>query len=105
MLRDFLVSFAGLVSALLLVETASAQVASTSASLAKSTRAGQTITVDGIAEFRQGDTLVVSGYTFVISADGRTATENGSGQISYVGGGATVICTFTGTASYQKIGN
>jgi hypothetical protein len=50
-------------------------------------------------------TVVVSGYTFVISADGRTATENGSGQITYVGGGATVICTFTGTASYEKIGN
>src|SRR6188768_1403094 len=62
MLRDLLASFAALASALLLVETASAQVASTSASLAKSTRAGQTITVDGIAEFRQGDTLVVSGY-------------------------------------------
>ncbi len=50
-------------------------------------------------------TVVVSGYTFVISADGRTATENASGQITYVGGGASLICTFTGTASYQKIGN
>ena len=50
-------------------------------------------------------TMAVSGYTFVVSTDGRTATENGSGQITYVGGGASVICTFTATASYQKIGN
>ena len=50
-------------------------------------------------------TMAFSGYTFVISADGRTATENGSGQITFVGGGASLICTFTGTASYEKIGN
>ena len=50
-------------------------------------------------------TIALSGYTFVISADGRTATENGSGQLTFVGGGATLICTFTGTASYEKIGN
>ena len=50
-------------------------------------------------------TLAFGGYTFVISADGRTATENGSGQITFVSGGATLICTFTGTASYEKIGN
>src|SRR5688572_17280611 len=50
-------------------------------------------------------TIATTGYTFVISADGRTATENGSGQITFVGGGATLICTFTGTASYEKIGN
>jgi len=50
-------------------------------------------------------TVAVSGYTFVVAADGRTATENGSGQITFVGGGATLICTFTETASYEKIGN
>jgi hypothetical protein len=50
-------------------------------------------------------TLAYAGYTFVISADGRTATENGSGQLTFVGGGATLICTFTGSASYEKIGN
>lgn len=50
-------------------------------------------------------TLAFNGYTFVISADGRTATENGSGQLTFVGGGATLICTFTGSASYEKIGN
>jgi hypothetical protein len=50
-------------------------------------------------------TLAFGGYTFVVSTDGRTATENASGQITYVGGGASLICSFTGTASYQKIGN
>ena len=50
-------------------------------------------------------TSAFSGYTFVISPDGRTATENGSGQLTLVGGGATLICSFTGTASYEKIGN
>jgi hypothetical protein len=50
-------------------------------------------------------TSTFSGYTFVIAPDGRTATENGSGQISYVGGGVSLVCTFTGTASYEKIGN
>ena len=50
-------------------------------------------------------TLAYGGYTFVISPDGRTATENGSGQVTFVGGGATLICTFTGSASYEKIGN
>jgi hypothetical protein len=50
-------------------------------------------------------TLTISGYTFVVSSDGQTATENGSGQVTYIGGGASLICTFTGTASYQKISN
>ena len=49
-------------------------------------------------------TFSFSGYTFVVGADGQTATENGSGQVSYVGGGLSVLCTFTATASYQKIG-
>jgi hypothetical protein len=50
-------------------------------------------------------TLTVSSYTFVLSPDGRTATENGSGQITVVGGGATVVCSITESGSYQKISN
>jgi hypothetical protein len=50
-------------------------------------------------------TVSWTGYTFVISADGHTATENGSGTSTYVIGGATLPCTFTATGSYQKIGN
>jgi hypothetical protein len=50
-------------------------------------------------------TVTVSGYTFVLAPDAQTATENASGQIGYVGGGVSVACMFTGTASYQKIGN
>ena len=54
-----------------------------------------------------GDALTqtFSGYTFVISPDGHTATENASGNITVVGSGATVVCTFNETASYEKIGN
>lgn len=50
-------------------------------------------------------TFTLSGYTFVLAPDARTATENASGQASYVGGGQSVICTLNATASYQKIGN
>ena len=50
-------------------------------------------------------TLTVSGYTFVLSPDGRTATENCSMQLAIVGGGASVVCSITETGSYQKISN
>jgi hypothetical protein len=50
-------------------------------------------------------TLTLTSYTFVVSPDGHTATENESGGISYVADGATLPCTFNETASYQKIGN
>ena len=46
-----------------------------------------------------------TGYTFVISPDGHTATENQSATVTYVVDGATIPCTFTESASYQKIGN
>ena len=49
-------------------------------------------------------TVTVNGYTFVVSADGRTATENASGQITFIAGGATLVCTFNETGSYEKIG-
>jgi hypothetical protein len=50
-------------------------------------------------------TLTLTSYTFVVSPDGHTATENESGGITYVADGATIPCTFNETASYQKIGN
>ena len=49
-------------------------------------------------------TVNLAGYTFVVSPDGHTATENASGSITYFGGGATLPCTFNETGSYQKIG-
>lgn len=49
-------------------------------------------------------TVSFAGYTFVVSPDGRTATENASGTVTYFGGGATIPCTFNETGSYQKIG-
>jgi hypothetical protein len=50
-------------------------------------------------------TVTYSTYTFVLSPDGHTATENGSGQITIVDQGVTLVCTFNATGSYQKIGN
>lgn len=50
-------------------------------------------------------TLTLTSYTFVISPDGHTATENESGGVTFVADGATIPCTFNQTASYQKIGN
>ncbi|HXU02469.1 MAG TPA: hypothetical protein VN903_16005 [Polyangia bacterium] len=50
-------------------------------------------------------TVTWTAYTFVISPDGHTATENASGSFTYVVDGATIPCTFNGTGSYQKIGN
>jgi len=54
-----------------------------------------------------GETLTVTlaNYTFVLSPDGRTATENCSGQLAIVAGGASVICSVTESGSYQKISN
>jgi hypothetical protein len=50
-------------------------------------------------------TVTVASYTFVISPDGHTATENASGQATYVVQGATIACTFNESGSYQKVGN
>lgn len=44
-------------------------------------------------------------YTFVVSPDGHTASENASGTMVYVDGGATIPCSFNETGSYQKISN
>ena len=54
-----------------------------------------------------GGTSIVSfsSYTFVIAPDGQTASENSSGQVTYVVDGASVVCTFNETGSHQKIGN
>jgi hypothetical protein len=48
-------------------------------------------------------TLTLPNYTFVISPDGRTATENGSGTFLINGGGVAVTCALSETASYQKL--
>jgi hypothetical protein len=45
-----------------------------------------------------------TGYTFVLGPDGTTAAENGSGTVTYVGGGLSLSCAFSQTASYRKIG-
>ena len=50
-------------------------------------------------------TVTFTGYTFVLSPDGRTATENSSGQITLIAEGASVICSFNESGSYQKISN
>jgi hypothetical protein len=50
-------------------------------------------------------TVTFTGYTFVLSPDARTATENASGQITAIAGGVSVVCSFNETGSYQKIGN
>lgn len=49
-------------------------------------------------------TWTVSSYTFVLSADGRTAQENQSGTLVVNSGGATATCTVSASASYLKIG-
>ena len=48
-------------------------------------------------------TVTIASYTFVVSPDGHTATENASGQATYVVQGATIACTFNESGSYQKI--
>jgi hypothetical protein len=50
-------------------------------------------------------TATYSTYTFVLSPDGHTATENGSGQLTFVDQGVSLVCTFSGTGYYQKISN
>ena len=50
-------------------------------------------------------TVTYSTYTFVLSPDGHTATENASGQVTFVDQGVSLVCTFNGTGSYQKISN
>ena len=57
---------------------------------------------DGIGGIQ---TETVDGYTFVISADGQTATENMSGHVNYSVEGVSLVCSFNETASFQKIGN
>jgi len=51
------------------------------------------------------ETVTFASYTFVVSPDGHTATENSSGQITAIEQGVTLACTLNETASYQKIGN
>ena len=41
-------------------------------------------------------------YTFSVSADGRTATEERAGTIQYPDSGAAAACSFTGTAVYER---
>ncbi len=50
-------------------------------------------------------TITITAYTFALAADGQTAQENGSGTAVDNVGGASVTCTISETASYQKIGN
>lgn len=50
-------------------------------------------------------TTTFAGYTFVLAGDGRTATENASGSVTYVAGGASIVCSFNETGAYEKIGN
>jgi len=64
---------------------------------------GQTCTAsDGVGGV---STASFSGYTFIISPDGRNATENASATVTLVDQGASVICSGTSTISYQKISN
>ncbi len=49
--------------------------------------------------------LQLTSYTFAVSADDKTATENGSGSASETISGQSVTCTYSETASYQKIAN
>jgi hypothetical protein len=48
-------------------------------------------------------TLMFTGYTFVLSPDGHTATENASGQITFIVNSAALVCSFNASGSYQKI--
>jgi len=66
-------------------------------------RPGQTCTASDGA----GGTATTSltSYTFVVSSDGHTATENLSAQVTIVDQGVAVVCTLNGTGSYQKLSN
>jgi hypothetical protein len=46
--------------------------------------------------------LTFVAYNFVVSPDGKTATENFSGNATYTESGSTQNCSFTQTASYTK---
>jgi hypothetical protein len=48
--------------------------------------------------------VTFTSYTFVISTNGRTATENSSGQVIHVDRGTAIACAFNESASYQRIG-
>jgi len=50
-------------------------------------------------------TASLTGYTFVVSPDGHTATENSSGTLTFVGQGISVVCSVNTAGAYQKIGN
>jgi hypothetical protein len=50
-------------------------------------------------------TLTITSYTFVVAPDGRTAQENETASYVDSAGGATVTCSLSGTASYQKVGS
>jgi hypothetical protein len=50
-------------------------------------------------------TVTFTSYTFVVSPDGHTASENSSGQIAFVDQGVSFACAFNETGSYQKISN
>ena len=49
-------------------------------------------------------TVLVNRYAFVMSPDGRTATESAAGQITRVADGVATGCSFDAKVSYQKIG-
>jgi hypothetical protein len=49
------------------------------------------------------ETVSTTAYTFVLAADGQTATENGSATLTFnLGTGQSVTCTMSETASYMK---
>lgn len=49
--------------------------------------------------------ISLSAYTFSLSADGQTATENASGNAMVSDSGLSVTCSYSETAGYQKIAN
>ena len=51
------------------------------------------------------DVFSVAAYTFSLSADGLTAMESASGSVVISDSGLTMTCTYSETASYQKIAN
>jgi hypothetical protein len=50
-------------------------------------------------------TISFSAYTFALGADGLTATESASGTATIIDSGITLVCSYSETASYQKIAN
>lgn len=49
-------------------------------------------------------TVLVNRYAFVLSSDGRTATESAAGQVTRVDEGVATGCSFEATALYRKAG-